>query len=817
MSDFEKLGSFYLGKTYDVGAGEPTDELLLYDSKDLTTHAICVGMTGSGKTGLCVSLLEEAAIDGVPTIAIDPKGDLGNLMLTFPELRPGDFRPWVDDAEAARNGMTADEYAADRAKLWKWGLGQWGEDGERIARLRESAEVSIYTPGGSAGLPISVLRSLRAPESAVADDADAVRERVSATVAGLLALVGIEADPTQSREHILLTSIVDRAWRRGEDLDIAGLIMQTQSPPFDRLGVMDVESFFPAKDRNKLAMSLNSLLASPQFEGWRHGEPLDIGKLLHSAEGKPRVSVLSIAHLSDAERMFFVTILLGEIISWMRRQPGTGSLRAILYMDEIFGFFPPVANPPSKTPMLTLLKQARAYGLGVVLATQNPADLDYKGLSNTGTWFIGRLQTERDKRRLLDGLETAGAGGMDRPELEKMISGLDSRVFLMNNVHDDGPTLFHTRWAMSYLRGPLTSAQISSLMNDKRQQLAQATAKAEKATGSKTGGGARRKGAGKGSATPPPLPAGMKHQYLYANAQTRVGYSLVYQPALLGCAVIHHVRTSVGVDEWKHVTLLARLGGSVANPWAEADALGAEPGVALSPVEDAQYGKLPAEASRKTTHTRWERMLKSHLYRTHEVTVLKCKELKAQSAPNESEDEFRAQLRHLAREKRDLQIEKIKKKYAPKMRTLVERVRRSEQRVEREKEQAKQQGFQTAISFGATLLGAILGRKKVSTGTVGRAATAARGVGRTARERGDIARAEETEEALRAQLEALEREFQDELGRVRDGDGVNDVEIERIVVRPRKADTTISRADLVWAPYVVDPTGIARPASPGLE
>src|SRR5690606_12942136 len=215
-----------------------------------------------------------------------------------------------------------------------------------------------------------------------------------------------------------------------------------------RVGVVDLDTFFPAKDRLALGMKLNNLLASPSFASWLAGEPLDVQRLLYTADGKPRLSILSIAHLSESERMFFVTILLNEVVAWMRTQPGTGSLRAIVYMDEVFGYFPPTANPPSKRPMLTLMKQARAYGVGCVLATQNPVDLDYKGLSNAGTWFLGRLQTERDKLRVLEGLEGASAAAgasFNRQQMEALLASLGNRVFLMNNVHEDQPVLFQDR------------------------------------------------------------------------------------------------------------------------------------------------------------------------------------------------------------------------------------------------------------------------------------------------------------------------------------------------------------------------------------
>ena len=464
---FEKLGAFYLGRVQDLESDTTTRDDILYDAKDLTTHAVCVGMTGSGKTGLCVSLLEEAGIDGIPAIVVDPKGDISNLLLTFPQLSGDDFRPWIDESEAARRELSADEYAKQTAELWRSGLASWDQDGARIERFRSAVDMAIYTPGSSAGLPLTVLKSFDAPADAIIEDVDAFRDRVASAAAGLLALLGIDIDPIRSREFILVSNLLSHAWRAGRDVDIASLIHDIQAPPLDKIGVMDVDSFYPKKDRMNLSMRLNSLLASPSFAGWLEGEPLDIKRLLYTPAGKPRISILSIAHLSDAERMFFVTILLNELLSWVRTQPGTPSLRALFYMDEVFGYFPPVANPPSKTPMLTLLKQARAFGLGLVLATQNPVDLDYKGLSNCGTWFLGRLQTERDKARVLDGLEGASsqAGSQfNRQQMDRTLSGLGGRVFVMNNVHEDEPVVFHTRWAMSYLRGPLTRDQIRTLM-----------------------------------------------------------------------------------------------------------------------------------------------------------------------------------------------------------------------------------------------------------------------------------------------------------------------------------------------------------------
>lgn len=463
-ADFEKLGLFYLGRELDASSKARTDAPLLYDSSDLVTHGVIAGMTGSGKTGLGIGLIEEAAIDGVPVIAIDPKGDLGNLLLTFPALAPADFAPWVDADEARRAGLAPDAFAGAEAAKWSKGLAEWGQDGARIQRLRDAAELGLYTPGSTSGRPLSIVKSFAAPDPALLDDADLLQDRVSTAATSVLTLAGVDAEPMRSREHTLLAALFSESWRAGRDLDLATLITQIQTPPIQKIGVVDIESFFPSKDRFGLAMQLNQLLAAPGFAAWLEGEPLDVSRLLYTDSGRPRISIISIAHLDDQERMFFVSLLLNEIVGWMRSQRGTSSLRALIYFDEIFGFLPPVANPPSKAPLLTILKQARAFGMGLVVATQNPVDLDYKALANAGTWMLGRLQTERDKARVLDGLEGAAAGAsLDRSHIDNLLSGLGKRQFLLHNVHEKAPVVFETRWTLSYLRGPLGRDEIKKL------------------------------------------------------------------------------------------------------------------------------------------------------------------------------------------------------------------------------------------------------------------------------------------------------------------------------------------------------------------
>ena len=474
MPFIEAPTTFYIGRRFDPTTRRLIDEIVYYDSRDLTTHAVVVGMTGSGKTGLCITLLEEAVMDNIPSIVIDPKGDITNLMLTFPELRPEDFEPWVNIDDARRAGLEVDEYAREVADQWRDGLASWSITPQRLQRLKQNARFSIYTPGSDAGLPVSILDAMHAPEGGFHADEELHRERISGIVTALLALIGKQVEPVKDREHVLIANIFEHAWRQGEDLTLEDVILRVQKPPFQKLGVFDVNTFFPEKDRFALAMELNNIIAAPSFQSWLQGEPLDIQSLLYTPEGKPRVSIFYIAHLNEAERMFIVTLLLENMLAWMRTLSGTTSLRSILYFDEMFGFFPPHPyNPPSKEPLLRLLKQARAFGVGLVLATQNPGDLDYKGLSNAGTWFIGKLQTENDKNRVLTGLESLQSANhpFDIDDIDRLLSTIDPRVFILHNVHDNGGAFpFYTRWAMSYLRGPLTRQQIRTLMADQRQQ-----------------------------------------------------------------------------------------------------------------------------------------------------------------------------------------------------------------------------------------------------------------------------------------------------------------------------------------------------------
>ncbi len=805
---FEKLGMFYLGRAVDPVTGSLGSDYLMYDSRDLVTHAVCVGMTGSGKTGLCVSLLEEAAIDGIPALVIDPKGDLGNLLLTFPDLSTQDFRPWISEDEAAKKGLPADDYAAAEAERWRKGIAEWDQDGERIRRLRAAADFCIYTPGSTAGVPVSVSDSFAAPKQALAD-AELLRNRVASTASGILALLGVEADPLRSRDHILIANLLEQAWTAGKDLTLGSLIQMVQSPPITRIGVFDLETFYPAQERLQLAMMLNNLLAAPGFSTWLEGEPLDVSRMLYTATGRPRIGIFSIAHLSDAERMFFVTLLLNQTLGWMRSQPGTTSLRAILYMDEIFGFFPPIAEPPSKKPLLTLLKQARAFGLGVVLATQNPVDLDYKGLANAGTWFIGKLQTERDRDRLLDGMAAASAQVMERDELARVVSGLRQRVFLMQNIHEEKPVLLNCRWALSYLSGPLTRVQIKRLMQDKRP--------AEPPPAEATGAAITRPAAAP-KPTPtlhdrPQVPVGIPQFFAPLRKAQPPGARVAYRPHLFASATYQVVNNKLDMS-YRQTTghALEIRENMTSAPWDEAARFEARiEELSRQAPQGAGFLPVPTTILQATRLEKAQKGYADFVYRQAQMTLFKSDTFKVTSRPGESEREFRLRLQQAARERRDFELEKLRRRYATKISALQMRLNRAEHRIAREQEQYGQQKMQTAISVGATIFGALLGRKALSASTLGRATTATRQASRTFQEQGDVERAKEERDAVQQQLQDLEKQLQQEADQVAQTFDPETETLQTVIVRPAKSDILLQASGVLWIPFAEDPSGGIEP------
>ena len=808
-SDYEKLGVFYVGREVDAATGKTHPEPLLLESRDLTTHAVCVGMTGSGKTGLCIGLLEEAALDGIPAICIDPKGDIADLLLTFPKLAASDFAPWMDPAEAARHNLSAEQLAAQTADTWKQGLAEWDQAPERIGRLRDAVEVSVYTPGASTGLGLSVLRSLANPGAAALTDAPALREQIGGMVAALLALLGRDADPVKSRDHILLARLIEQSWTAGASLDLAGLIQAIQKPGFDQLGAFDLETFYPARERLELAMAVNGLLASPGFSAWTIGEPLDAQRLLYTAEGKPRISIISIAHLGDAERMFIVTLVLNELVAWMRRQSGTSSLRALFYMDEIFGYFPPSANPPAKLPMLTLLKQARAFGLGCVLATQNPVDLDYRGLANTGTWLIGRLQTERDKARVIEGLTSAlGGAAPDRGTLEKLMSSLTQRLFLMRRAKDDAPRLMKSRWTLSYLRGPLTAIEIGTLMAPQRAARASASAVAVAAAGAS----AADKGAAAAlPANRPALPAQARELFLQALPGSG---AVQYRFNLLGSAKLHFLDPHYGVDVWQTLQLLAPLDNEGSDAlWSEArEAAALRTQATSTPLAGASFTPPPARALRVESYAAWSKSLSAHLYETARTELLYCAALKLASAPGESEGDFRVRLGQRLRELRDTQLAALNSSYAPKLAALQERLQRAQARATREHSQATQQTLQTVVAVGSTILGALFGRRAASVGTVGRAATAIRSATRIGQERQDAAQADDSAGAVEQAMQQLQSDCDHALNALKAQLDPAAIVLQPVQIAARKSDIAVGELAVGWLPWRVGTDGFPAPA-----
>lgn len=806
-ADYEKLGSFYLGREYDISTRQTEEKLVLYDSKDLVTHGVVLGMTGSGKTGLCFALLEEAAIDKIPSIIIDPKGDISNFLLTFPELTGESFRPWINEEDAERKGQTPDEFAAGQAALWEKGLGEWGQSAERIKMLRDTVDINIFTPGSNAGIPVSILASLAAPEFEVMDDSELFSERIETTASSILGLVGITADPINSRDHILLSRIFDQAWRAGESLDLEKIIHAVQTPPFGKVGVIDLETFYPEKKRQELAMAINNLLASPGFSTWLTGEALDVKRLLHTAEGKPRVSIFSIAHLNDSERMFFVSLLLNQMLGWMRAQSGTTSLRALLYMDEIYGYLPPTANPPSKKPMMILLKQSRAFGLGLLLATQNPVDLDYKALSNIGTWFLGRLQTERDKARVLDGLEGAAisqGSKFDRANLDKMLAALGNRIFLMNNVHEDAPVVFQVRWVLSYLRGPLTRTQIKKLMDPRRAAFGGPAEPDNSAPPS-----AVRIAAPAPSAVSdgrPALPSGIAEYFLPVSGDPPTAWL----PAQICSADITFQDTSKDLFVVRRVSVVTRLTPNQSGPDAsvavrsrfDTGSLETNP-----PPGGTGFAPLPAFAFKSAAYATAKNQAEDWLYQNETLDLLFCEKYNMWSKPGETEADFRVRFGHQAREQRDRDIEVLRDKYHSKANVLEIARERAQSAVDREASQARSAKINTAVSIGQTILGALFGRKTLSRTNISKASTAARSASRAMEQSSDVGRAQGRLDQAEAAIVDLKNEMDVRMTEIRLAADADQVPVKTTPIRALKKNIAVTATGLAWLP--------CRPAADG--
>jgi hypothetical protein len=824
----ETSGKFYLGRIFDTQQGKTIDQPVQYEPADLTTHAVVVGMTGSGKTGLCIDLLEEAALNNIPALMIDPKGDITNTLLHFPNLLPQDFQPWVNPDQARRAGKSLDQAAAEAAAQWKQGLTDWGIDQPRIKKLSESAQFAVFTPGSDAGIPVNILASLKAPPIPWESNKETLRERISGTVIALLGLVGMQdIDPVRSREHILLSNIFENAWSQGKDLDLGELILQTQSPPFPKLGVFDVNTFFPEKDRFGLAMLLNNILAAPAFQVWIEGQPLDVPTLLYTPDGKPRHSVFYIAHLSDSERMFFITLLYSAVETWMRTQTGTTTLRALMYFDEIFGYLPPVANPPSKQPMLRMLKQARAFGVGQVLVTQNPVDLDYKALSNAGTWMIGKLQTDQDKQRLLDGLDSAMSGSLDRGVYDRMISSLGKRVFLLHNVNAKGPLLFQTRWAMNYLAGPLTRNQIPDLNQLAGAveapastqaaaplaaaavgSLASATVPSQPAAQAAGYAGLSASGY---SMTRPAIPSAINEYFLPNNltftqafkaagrelAPAALSQGLIYRAIILGQASARLVNLRYKVDIDLSKTAL------VANPdrrgvirWDNFPSGRIEQSnFDKAPDPQARFASLEAPLNDAKLMTALQKDFIEWAYRTAQVTVRANEGLDVYAGPEISEGDFHAQCSKAAQQSCEAELRKASATYDTKLRALQEKLDREQAELKQDQAELSSRRIEVAGNVAETVAGLFgLTRKRSISSSISKQRMASHA-------KSDVDESVDVIKDIQAEIAAIEQEKTAAVKSVNDKWTEIAGQVTEIPLSAQKKDILLDFFGVAWMPY----------------
>ncbi len=781
--DYEKLKLFYIGKEKIDGQNFAP---LVYKNKDLTTHAAIIGMTGSGKTGLGISLLEEAAIDNIPSIIIDPKGDMGNLLLTFPNLQGSDFEPWIEEQDAINNGLSVSEMALKTAQTWENGVEADFQNQERIQKLKDSADFTIYTPGSASGVQISILSSFKAPSIEVLEDHELLVSLITSTVSSLLSLID-EKDDSSSKESILISTIFMNSYSNQKDLSIEELISFIVTPPFAKVGIFDLETFFPQNERLKLALKLNTIIANPSFKSWIEGEPLDISNLMYDENGKAKVSIFSIAHLNDSQRMFFISLLLNQMVSWMRRQEGTTSLKALLYMDEIFGYFPPNANPPSKQPMLTLLKQARSFGVGIILSTQNPVDIDYKGLANIGTWFIGRLQTKQDKEKVIDGLSSAVEGKIDKNEIENLLSNLEKRTFIMKNINEDGIKVFQTRWALSYLKGPITKEQIKFLMANKISNIS--SIKPQITTPKEQG----QKSSSQQNSPKPLIPNILEQKYLYSSQSD----SYYLQGYLVFKCSVHFADSAKNIDLTNELNYKFYLQKEAQNiNFEELEEF------TLNSFETTQrvnsnYYETPIFIQNEKELKQIQKDFTDFIYRTNKLSLFKNDTLKIVSKQNESLTDFKIRIHDRLNEKIDEQIENLQEKFSKTNDSINDKLNKLFDKLQKEQHQASATTTDTIISIGTSLLGAFFG-KSTSASTLGKVASSAKGANKILKERNDVKYVESEIQQLQIQKEELQKTLEDEISKINEENKISNFQIEEIFIKPKRTDIFNVKLELLW-------------------
>jgi hypothetical protein len=814
----DKGGFFYLGKEFSQEKDKLLDQGYLYDASDLTTHGVVFGMTGSGKTGLCIGLLEEAIKEDIPVIIVDPKGDVANLALVFPELSPGDFKKWVSPTQAQREGKDLDTYAAEVAESWKKGLNSWGISREYILSLQQKMDLRIFTPGSSAGMPVSIVQGFKAPGAEMARDEEGLLEKIRNTVSALLSLLGISADPLTSQPHILISNIIDHYWRLGRDLTLEELILNIQKPPFQRLGVFEVNQLMDEKERVELAFKINNIVAAPSFRFWKTGMPLSAGRLFEKKAGKVPVNIFYIAHLNDNERMFFLSLLLNEIVDWIRKQSGATDLKYLFYMDEIYGYLPPYPqNPPSKNPLMILMKQARAFGLGVVLVTQNPKDIDYKALTNTGTWFIGKLQADTDRERVMEGLRgilDASGDSLDAAEINNLLASLKKRVFLVKNVHESGVKLFQTRWAISYLAGPLTREQIKDLILPEKALPQQpevppaappympSFAPPHPPYSPPPGPSAAPPPIP--TAGPPPMPPSMPTrsdllpfaplpdtpiEYLYESSADSRGKS--YSPYLYLQGELIFDDNQLGIYVRKKYFASVPMEANI--DWRESKLEETEVEYSSEP----DTGVLGYETLKtKFNYSALRNMqtsFKNYLFAQHVLKLLINRDLKLVSEADEAEEAFRTRCRGVVEKMIDKEIEKLKDTYARKIERLEDRIEREKIKVQKLKKEASSKRTEEFLSIGESVLGVLLGGKSV------------RGLATAARRRRSTASASDRVKLGKTNLSQLEEdilqlqeELEDKIADIEDKHYERADKIEPFDVRLEKEDIIIARQSILW-------------------
>ncbi|MDR1461503.1 MAG: DUF87 domain-containing protein [Campylobacteraceae bacterium] len=758
---------FYLGK--DENGAEVS-----YKNQDLTTHALIVGMTGSGKTGLGIGLIEEAAIDGIPSIIIDPKGDMGNLLLTFPSLSKEEFLPWIDLQEAENKNQSIEEAAFENAKLWENGLLQWDEDKGRIAMLKNSAKFTIYTPSASYGKKVNILSSFRALPQKVLDDEDTLNMLISSSAATILNLANINANSLSSKEHILVSSIFAHFYKNGKNIGLEEIVSSIVTPPFDKVGVFSLETFFPKEKRMDFAMKINAIIASPSFSSWLEGEDMDIDGFLFDKDKKPKVSIFNITHLGDNERMFFVTLLLNNLIVWMRSQEGSSSLKALIYMDEIFGFFPPNSNPSSKLPMLTLLKQARAFGLGIVLSTQNPIDLDYKGLSNIGTWFIGRLQTAQDKERVIDGLVGIKGSEFSRQELLNALSNLKKRHFLLKNINEEGLKIFQTRWTLSYLKGPLSKEQIKNLMGaEVTSQPKTEKAQQEKSTEQNVSLN---------------FVSNLNQRYFYKTSSE--SYKL--NPYLTCSAKVRFVNAKKGMEKENdiHVQTLFLKDGDI--NWHVEDITSLE----NTPRNRSDFGEISPFADNNKRLSALKKEAIDFIYKNAKVTIQTVPSLKMEAKINESKEEFKTRVEERLDKMYEEKYEELKALYDKKHKVVEDKFSKFNLKLAKEKNDVQNTTLTTVVNIGGGILGALLGGRKSS--SISKTISTIKSANKIKKERDDVKNIELEIENIQNEAKEIETEFQTKIKALKSTFDIANIDFSEITITPRKTDIYCNEMFILW-------------------